>query len=305
MDLSVVIPTYNGAWCVGEAIASVAAQSVVPTEVVVVDDCSTDETCEVVLSSARGAPLPVRLFRRRCNWGGPARPMNEGFRRSRGRFVTVLDQDDLLAPNAVETYDRVVRASFTEQVGLVTSDFMTFDDQGLRAQSLFARQADLMPYFAGGASWVALAPDHARRVLARNWSLPFKGVFPRKVWEQVGGIDESFTSAGDCDFVRRVARNFSVIAVNAVLVHVRVHARHLSGSDHIVAPELIRVYDSMLLDAQDREERRLLSLRIRKELADLIYGYYKSRRFFRMLPFALSLVRRRVAAAAGLCAGRS
>jgi glycosyltransferase involved in cell wall biosynthesis len=88
--VSVVIPVYNGARFVAEAIASIRAQGHEPLEIIVVDDGSTDGSLEL----ARTLP-DVRVIEQ--NHGGPAAARNAGVNKSRGVYLGFLDADDLWA----------------------------------------------------------------------------------------------------------------------------------------------------------------------------------------------------------------
>lgn len=94
-SVSAIIPTYNGAAWVGEALASVVAQSRMPLELIVVDDASTDDTLAIVERETAKAPFPVAIERLARNSGGPALPLNVALGRIRGDYVAVLDQDDV------------------------------------------------------------------------------------------------------------------------------------------------------------------------------------------------------------------
>ncbi|AIT07114.1 glycosyl transferase family 2 [Sphingomonas taxi] len=92
--VSVVIPGYNGEAFIGATLESLAAQTLAAWEAIVVDDCSSDGTRELV----RGWPDPrVRLIENEVN-GGPVRTRNRGVAAARGRFIAGLDQDDLCLP---------------------------------------------------------------------------------------------------------------------------------------------------------------------------------------------------------------
>jgi len=93
--VSVIMPAYNGAALIGETLASVAKQSFPDFEVVVVDDCSTDATREVV----RAFPdSRVRLIEAPHN-AGPVHARNLALAHARGRYIAGLDQDDLCHPD--------------------------------------------------------------------------------------------------------------------------------------------------------------------------------------------------------------
>ena len=93
--VSVVMAAYNGAGLIEETLASLQAQTFTDFEVIVVDDCSTDNTRDVV----RAWPDPrVRLVEMARN-GGPVLARNRGFAEARGRYIAALDHDDICRPD--------------------------------------------------------------------------------------------------------------------------------------------------------------------------------------------------------------
>ena len=93
--VSVVMAAYNGAHLIEETLASLAAQTLGDFEVLVVDDCSTDDTRAVV---RRWPDRRVRLIEAPVN-GGPVRARNLAFAEARGTYIAGLDQDDICLPD--------------------------------------------------------------------------------------------------------------------------------------------------------------------------------------------------------------
>ncbi len=93
--VSVIIPAYNGARTIRETLESVFAQTYAPVEVIVVDDCSKDETAAIV--ETFGAR--VRLHRRETNSGICDRARCDGIERASGKYCAFIDQDDLWTPD--------------------------------------------------------------------------------------------------------------------------------------------------------------------------------------------------------------
>lgn len=120
-SISVVIPAYNAAPYVARAIESVLNQTVAPTEVIVVDDGSTDRTAQVV----EGYEPSVRLLRRTQN-GGPAAARNSGIRATTGEWIALLDADDSWLPRKLE---RQLPWLADPAVGVVHALWTTMDDQ--------------------------------------------------------------------------------------------------------------------------------------------------------------------------------
>lgn len=98
--VSIITPAYRAARFVAETIRSVQAQTYPEWEMLVVDDCSPDDTCAVVESAAAGDPR-VRLIRQEKN-GGPAAARNVALGEARGRWLAFLDSDDLWLPEKLE-----------------------------------------------------------------------------------------------------------------------------------------------------------------------------------------------------------
>ncbi len=100
--ISVIIPLYNAENFIGECLESLLAQTFQNFEVIVVDDCSTDNSVAVVENYAKKFGRRLKLSRTPKNFGSGARPRNKGLKLSRGEFVFNMDNDDLLVPTALE-----------------------------------------------------------------------------------------------------------------------------------------------------------------------------------------------------------
>ncbi|MBO0887436.1 MAG: glycosyltransferase family 2 protein, partial [Acidimicrobiales bacterium] len=97
-SVCVVVPAHNAAATLGPALASVAAQTLPPAQVVVVDDASSDDTAAV----ARDAPLELEVIPTEGPLG-PAGARNAGTARAVGEWVAFLDADDVWHPRKLET----------------------------------------------------------------------------------------------------------------------------------------------------------------------------------------------------------
>ncbi|MDE3016697.1 MAG: glycosyltransferase family 2 protein [Pseudomonadota bacterium] len=101
--VSVVIPCYRGINTIERAVSSVMAQTVLPMEIIIVEDCSSDEnqTWTMLLSIREKHGEIIKLLRHEENQGaGPAR--NTGWNAAKGEYIALLDQDDAWHPQKLE-----------------------------------------------------------------------------------------------------------------------------------------------------------------------------------------------------------
>ena len=97
--ISVVVAFFNNAGDLADCLDSIAAQTFADTEVIMVDDASTDNSAEIARAKAAADP---RFTLVQAEHGGPGGARNRGVERARGRFLAFVDGDDLLPANAYE-----------------------------------------------------------------------------------------------------------------------------------------------------------------------------------------------------------
>ena len=101
-DVSVVIPMYNAEEYIGECLESILAQTFKNFELIVVDDCSTDNSPAIVDSFIPKFGGRLTHFRLKRNSGGAGIPRNTGITLARGEYIRFIDSDDCIVPNALE-----------------------------------------------------------------------------------------------------------------------------------------------------------------------------------------------------------
>ena len=168
--VSVLMPTYNAAEFVGESIESVLAQTYEPIELLVVDDCSNDETAEIVEGYSRRYPERIR-FRRSSERAGPCRRRNDALELARGSLIAWLDHDDLWAPEKTAREVDVLLAR--PEVGLVYSGYEAFDSETREPVPWRDRESEaegdvLVPLFVRGCFVGSLTALFRREVLTRR-----------------------------------------------------------------------------------------------------------------------------------------
>lgn len=105
--VSIIMPAYNAARFIRESLDSVLAQTYKEWELLVVDDCSSDSTREIVREYVTRDPRVI-LFELPVN-SGPAQARNFALEKATGRYIAFLDSDDLWVPNKIERQLKFMR----------------------------------------------------------------------------------------------------------------------------------------------------------------------------------------------------
>src|SRR5207244_12381537 len=123
--ISVAMCTFNGSRFVAEQLTSIAAQTRPPDELIICDDCSSDETPKLVEAFIRTATFPVQLQVNEQNLG-----LTRNFERAiglcKGDFIALSDQDDVWLPEKLARMESVFTSS--PDLGLVFSDAELVDE---------------------------------------------------------------------------------------------------------------------------------------------------------------------------------
>lgn len=104
--VSVIVTNYNSGDFLEQCILSIKEQSYRKYEIIVVDDCSSDESTAFL-----EAHKDVTLITLNENWGGPAKPRNVGIRASNGRYVAFCDADDIWSQHKLRQQMDILRST--------------------------------------------------------------------------------------------------------------------------------------------------------------------------------------------------
>lgn len=161
--VSVVMPAYNAARYIEGSIRSVMAQTVTDWELIVVDDCSDDDTCRIVQTLAAADPR-IRLVRSEAN-SGVAKTRNRAMDLARGQYVAFLDSDDIWYPKKLEKQialmeDKRAELSYTSYRLVAASDRKPISDYLVPEETSFA---DMLGQNRIGCSTVVMTRELADR----------------------------------------------------------------------------------------------------------------------------------------------
>lgn len=237
--VSVLIPTYNRAALLAQALEACRLQTRPADEVIVIDDGSTDATAEVLA----GWTAPGRMVIRQVN-GGKAAALNRGLAVARGDAVLMLDDDDLLPPGALARHVAALNAS--PAAGFSYGRYARFTGEGTPA----AAPTDIEP----------IDRRDPRRLHLRLIDHDF---LPNPAWmvrrsavAQVGGYDDTLARSQDFDMILRLARAVPAAPIDAVLLWQRVHrslrGRGIERAATVHTTALWAKYDAIMMAGLDR-----------------------------------------------------
>ncbi len=218
------MPTHNGARYVANALESIASQQAGDVEVIVVDDCSTDETLSLVEDASRHTSIRLLRNERQLGW---AATTNAGWRAARGRWVCTLHQDDMWTAGHVDALRATARAS--PDAGLILGASLFIDDAGGRVGHWRLPWRGESPRRA----------EVARRLYVQNFLAIPATCIRADVVREVGMLDEDLWYTADWDLWLKVARISSVATASGVLAGFRIHqeAQTVSRSVDLVSFE--------------------------------------------------------------------
>lgn len=219
--VTVIIPTYNRARYLGEAIRSVLDQTFRDFELIVVDDGSIDGTATLV---AEFDDQRVRYHHQPHR--GISAALNAGIRAARGQYVARLDSDDRWLPEMLATLVPVLDGD--SEVGVAYAKGQAMDSSG----RLLAHTQGLPQRFPGESLRTEVYDDCTCNVALVARSACF---------DRVGFYDEALIANEDWDMWLRVARHYRFVFVDKVVALVRWHEDNLTG---LTSPNFAVVLDT-------------------------------------------------------------
>ena len=255
--VTVVVACFNAEGHLAAAVNSTRLQSISSVEIVIVDDCSSDGSLALAqeLSSRDSRIRAIRTDRN----GGPAKARNAGFAAARGRWVAVLDSDDLMHPDRLR---RLVTRAEEDGADIVADDLLLFGQQE-EAIGRFLRPKGPIPY------WLSL-PQYLRetRMHCGKPDLGFlKPMFRREFLERHAlSYDEKLRVGEDDDLVvRALLSGARYRIVPSPTYFYRRHSGSISHSHHDRLPVMIERSRQLQagLAPHDAQVSRLLERRSR------------------------------------------
>lgn len=232
--ISVVIPTYNRAGYVRETVESILAQTLAPSEVIIVDDGSTDNTPDVCAQFR----APVSYMR--IKNAGPSAARNAGIGAAKGDWIALCDSDDVWEPQKLQLQMSAIAAT---KAGWCISEFRIIDpdgqpvrpgesglarafpvlkDTGVGPGRHFARWLDARQVACDSSTVTVYHGDLFGMLFLGNIVLPSTAIMSRALIERAGPFDPAYRRAEDTEFFHRLSTYAPGAIVMAPLARYRV-----------------------------------------------------------------------------------
>ncbi|WP_165495778.1 glycosyltransferase family 2 protein [Marinobacter halodurans] len=250
--VSVIIPAYNAASKIDETIASVLDNISAEDELLIIDDCSSDETQGVV---EKWLGSQVRYHCLQKNSGGPATPRNVGINLAEGEFISIFDSDDLMYAGKLDIAVNVL--SSQPDLGLVFSDFHVIDEDSVVVEEYFLSKYDFIKKIKSNIQknhCVIRCPQGLQQLAKANF-IGTSGVMIRKsVLDECGTFDDELLNGDDYDLWLRISRRYSIAFIDRPLHGYRVGHQSISKAGAVrLGPSKIRVLKKQLRDPINNE----------------------------------------------------
>lgn len=215
--VSVIVPTYNGARYIAETLESIFSQTYKNIEIIVVNDGSTDETGKVL------NPYKERIqYISQENRGIPA-ARNRAIRNANGKYIALLDHDDLWLPEKIELQVKLLEEN--DEYGFVHCNWFFFSETDSKVRT-FHKSVPPTGY---------VFPQ----LFMRNFIGCLTMLMRMECIEKSGDFDERHAGCDDYDLWLRVARHFKGAYIDKILAG---HRRHASNYSH----DRVRATESLI-----------------------------------------------------------
>ena len=200
--VSVIMAAYNSGQYIEESILSILNQTLKDLELIIVDDCSTDETQKIIQKYNQ---LDERVITIRNNINsGIAVSRNNGIRLAKANYIAVMDSDDMAFPDKLQ-----IQYDFLEQepyVGAVASGTQIIDENGT---------------FIKNRIGLTNSDEIKFRILLKNPYINSSVLFRKKLFEEIGGYSKEYEYSEDYGFYSFLSAKYKLASIPKILTKYR------------------------------------------------------------------------------------
>jgi teichuronic acid biosynthesis glycosyltransferase TuaG len=197
---SIIIPTFNSAKFINLALNSIIENNYKDCEVVVIDDCSGDETVELVKLINKNSDIDIRIFINEANKGA-AYSRNIGIRKSRYDWIVFLDSDDYFTHDKLSTLNKYINNNKRAKI-ICNSQWWVGKNYRIRVENYKTYNKKLHPFVS---------------LFRRNSISTSALTIEKKTIESEGGFDASIVSGQDYELWLRLAKKEPIFFIKKIL----------------------------------------------------------------------------------------
>ena len=205
--VSIVLPVYNGAEYLIESINSILSQTYQNWELLILDDCSTDETADIS-KEFENKDSRIHYYRNDVNLRLPGN-LNKGFSLSKGDYLTWTSDDNRFHETAIEKM--VSKIEMTNGVDFVYASYNVIDGNG-----------DCIDYY--------VVPTDCKDIIVGSNCIGACFLYTRRVYEAIGDYDVSLFLVEDFDYWQRIFARFTATSILDILYDYRKHENNLTNT---------------------------------------------------------------------------
>jgi glycosyltransferase involved in cell wall biosynthesis len=219
--VTIGIPIYNGSKYIWETLQSISKQTYSNLEVIIVDDCSSDNSDEIYNSWARICQFPL-IIKRNARNIGVTQTCNILLQLANGKYFQLFGQDDIMLPNKIQD-DVLLFEKQQDDVAVVYSNVNLIDEAGRHFGN---------GYFERISYQGEVVADLFIELVKRNF-IPAPAVLMRtKLVKGTGGYDESLQFE-DWDMWLKLAKDYKFVSQNKMNVNYRIHQNSIMANKDI------------------------------------------------------------------------
>jgi glycosyltransferase involved in cell wall biosynthesis len=217
--VSMIVLSYNQSRFARETLDSVKAQTYKSTQLIIVDDCSSDDSVAVIDRWLNENRIECTFIRHTTNQG-ICKSLNDALATANGKYFSMVASDDTWLPDKTAAQVEIMERQ-PDHVGVLYSDAYQMDEGG-----------NLLPEMRIAAMWKMPPPqgEVLDTLLQLNFIPPMATLIRRSCYDEVGPYDEGLPWE-DWDMFMRIARRYAYIYSPAPSAKYRIHTKSYSHSD--------------------------------------------------------------------------
>lgn len=242
-QVSVIVPVWNAERYIATTLRSIRDQEFSEIEVLVVDDCSTDGSADIIQDFVR-EDSRFKYYKSPSNFGGPAGPRNIGIRAAQGEFIAFCDADDIWVSYKLSIQLEKLRAT---QAQLICSAVCDFSDE------------NSLPTYLKPRNTIVKNVSHSK-LMVKNWIALSSAVVQKSFIDEIGffNTDPSFVAVEDYDmWLRLTRRGGKIYRISDPLVHYRKLPTSISANKMMMVRKALNVIG---IDYAARQKKNLFTI---------------------------------------------